>query len=149
MISSLVILVLSLILFAYWFRYSCLLILRTAPAKDYAGQVAEANQLNFREVQRQLQTEEAGRNLDDLYELLQRDYKFLSYLLSGASRFPFRSLDIEQKTLMVDYALVQVWYWIGRRFSLRQSCLALEEMSSILNHFAQTVGERVELLSRS
>ncbi|MBX5495981.1 MAG: hypothetical protein IRZ15_11670 [Bryobacteraceae bacterium] len=136
-------------MFAYWFRYSCLLILRTAPAKDYAGQVAEANQLNFREVQRQLQTEEAGRRLDDLYELLQRDYKFLSYLLSGPSRFPFRSLDIEQKTLAVDYALVQVWYWIGRRFSLRQSRLALEEMSSILNHFAQTVGERVELLSRS
>ena len=149
MISSLVILVLSLILFAYWFRYSCLLIHKTAPAKDYAGQVAEANQLNFREVQRQLQTEEAARHLDHLHELLQRDYKFLSYLLSGVSSLPFRSLNIEQKMLVVDYALVRVWYFIGRRFSLRQSRLALEEMSSILNHFAQTVGERVESLSRS
>lgn len=47
MIGSILVLTVSLILFLYWFRYTCLLILSAKPAKDYSGQVAQVNQLSF------------------------------------------------------------------------------------------------------
>ncbi len=38
-------------LFAYWFRYTCLLIVSAKTSRDYAAEVATANQLGFLEVQ--------------------------------------------------------------------------------------------------
>ncbi|HBY59993.1 MAG TPA: hypothetical protein DEH78_09235 [Solibacterales bacterium] len=135
MIVSILILLFSLILFAYWFRYTCLLILKAAPATDYAEPVAEANQLSFLTVQKKLVTGEAGE-LDGLHELLQRDYRFLSYLMRHAS--DFGGLDLEHMMLMADYKIMSGWYAVSR------SRQALEEMSSIVGHFAHAVGERAE-----
>jgi hypothetical protein len=54
MISSFLMLVVTLALFAVWFRYTCVLILKSKPAKDYSLEVASANELNFVRVQRSL-----------------------------------------------------------------------------------------------
>ena len=55
------ILVFSSILFVYWFRYTCLLILNTKTAQDFARQVAATNQLSFPDVQRHIDDGEGGR----------------------------------------------------------------------------------------
>ena len=44
----------SVLLLGYWFRYTCLLILSAKTTRDFAGEVAEANQLSFLEVQARL-----------------------------------------------------------------------------------------------
>ncbi|MGD0015304.1 MAG: hypothetical protein ABSD56_12925, partial [Bryobacteraceae bacterium] len=47
MVPELLIALLVLILTAYWFRYKCLVILRTTVVGDRARQVAVANHLSF------------------------------------------------------------------------------------------------------
>ena len=54
MAISIIIIVLSTALFVYWFRYTCVLILRTRDARDYAQHVAEVNHLTFLTAQQQL-----------------------------------------------------------------------------------------------
>ncbi len=54
LIVTLVITVSSVLLFGYWFRYTCLLILSAKTTRDYAADIAAANQLSFLQVQAQL-----------------------------------------------------------------------------------------------
>ncbi len=49
MIASLLIIVVSTVLLIYWFRYTCLLMLRTQTARDYASGLAAANRLMYPE----------------------------------------------------------------------------------------------------
>src|ERR1035438_8003276 len=81
----------SVALFGYWFRYTCLLILSTKTAQDYAAQVATANQLGFLEVRAQLQA--ASTNLDGLCASLDRDYSVLSGLLKHAGSLEQSALE--------------------------------------------------------
>ena len=54
MIASLLIIVVSTVLLIYWFRYTCLLILRTPTARDYASGLAAANRLMYPDVEGRL-----------------------------------------------------------------------------------------------
>ena len=51
LVTTVIITASSVLLFGYWFRYTCLLILSAKTTRDFAGQVAAANQLGFLEVQ--------------------------------------------------------------------------------------------------
>src|SRR5690242_21902222 len=75
----------SALLFVYWFRYTCLLILSAKTTRDYAGEVATANQLSFLEVQAELREGAASADLDRLHASLERDYAVVSYLLKHAA----------------------------------------------------------------
>ena len=83
LITTVIITASSVLLFGYWFRYTCLLILSAKTTRDFAGQVAAANQLGFLDVQSQLRT--ASANFDSLRETLDRDYAVLSSMLKQAS----------------------------------------------------------------
>ena len=63
-VTTVFITVSSVLLFGYWFRYTCLLILSAKTTRDFAGEVVMANQLGFLEVQAQLRT--SAGNLDTL-----------------------------------------------------------------------------------
>ena len=65
----------SIFLFGYWFRYTCFLILSAKTTRDYAAEVAMANQLGFLEVQSQLC--QNVPQLDRLRDSLDRDYSVL------------------------------------------------------------------------
>ena len=65
LVTTVIITVSSVLLFGYWFRYTCLLILSAKTTRDFAGQVAAANQLGFLEVQAQLRAK-LSDNLDSL-----------------------------------------------------------------------------------
>src|ERR1051325_2478931 len=83
LITTVIITASSVLLFAYWFRYTCLLILSAKTTRDFAGQVANANQLGFLEVQAQLR--ESAGNLDLLRDTLDRDYALLSRMLKQSA----------------------------------------------------------------
>jgi len=55
MLASVFIIVLSVFLFAYWFRYSCLLLLRNAAEPSEAAESGMSAKFGFREVQRDLE----------------------------------------------------------------------------------------------
>lgn len=136
----------SFLLFGYWFRYTCLLILSAKTTRDYAGEVATANRLGFLEVQSQLR-EGATVELDRLQAALDRDYALLTYLLKHASHGATSESPLEARMLKTNYRLMGAWYRLSRPFSLSASRRALEEMSLVVAHFANMMGERAAACS--
>ncbi len=141
LLATLVIIGSSMLLFGYWFRYTCLLILSARPTRDYAAQVAIANQLNILEVQSRLR-QTVPADLDRLRTLLDRDYAVIRYLLKHAAHPAHDNPLLETCMLAIDYRLMGAWYAVSRRVSTTIGCRALEEMSQVVAHFANTMGER-------
>jgi hypothetical protein len=140
-VATLILTFSSFLLLAYWFRYACLLILTAKTTYDYAGVVATANRLDFPKVQRKLRSQAV--DLDRLKDALDRDYEVLIYLLKNAANAPTGEAAIEKRMLEIYYRLLRVWYQATSRFSPPIACQALSEMSIVLAHFANAMGERV------
>src|SRR5271167_3555993 len=123
-IATIVIMAGSVLLFAYWFRYTCLLMLHARTARDYAREVATANQLSFANVQSQLCVDNA--DLNSLHDLLDRDYDVVTRLMNDAAN---GQAGIEEKMLAFNYRLASVRYRVAQRYSIQSARQALEEMS--------------------
>lgn len=132
----------SVVLFAYWFRYTCLLILSTRPARDFAKNVADANRLSFRDVQATLGGALKTADLDALQSRLDHDYALITCLLRHGAEFKVAGSAIEERMLMVHYSIMRRWYALARRLSVTRGRQAIEEMAQIVNHFAGLMGER-------
>ena len=126
----------SALLFGYWFRYTCLLILSARTTRDYAADFAQANQLSFLQVQAQLRDQ--GIQLDRLQSALDQDYATINNLIQSASG----EWGMEDRMLQLNYRLMGAWCSVSRRFSAEMGRQALNEMSTIIAHFANTMGER-------
>ncbi len=130
----------SVLLFGYWFRYTCLLILSAKTTRDYAGEVAAANHLSFMEVQAQLRN--GNVELDALERALDRDYVLLNQLRKLVAPGSPDESSVETRMLQMNYRLMRVWAGACRRFSPELSRRALIEMSNIVAYFANMMGER-------
>jgi Skp family chaperone for outer membrane proteins len=130
----------SLLLFGYWFRYTCLLILSAKTAFDYAGGMAASANLAFLGVQQELRNHEVV-NLDPLHAALERDYTTLTRMLKEATQNEEQS-SIEEQMLAAYYKLMDKWYRTSRSFSPQAARRALEEMSTVVGHFANILGEQ-------
>jgi hypothetical protein len=149
MFASLIIIGFSVLLFLYWFRYSCLLILSTRTTRDYTAEVADANQLELPRVQANLQSLVPAEGLDGLCDSLDRDYRLITSLLRHAADFQLGGVSIEERMLMIDFHVMKAIYAAACRlsqFSYAQK--ALEEMADIVSHFANTMGERSAVAAR-
>jgi hypothetical protein len=100
--------------------------------------VAEANQLSFLEVQARLRAETPA-NLDNLHAALDRDYARITELLKAGSG---QDLPLEDRMMQLNYRVTQVWYQATRRISSSAARSALDEMSMMVSHFANSMGER-------
>jgi hypothetical protein len=138
MLSISVIIFFSVVLFVYWFRYSCLLILQDRAAILNTNYASNAG-LNFPAVQQKLRgSDRSVAMLDQLHSELTKDYRILCFLLRCT---PDTSVDpIERRMLMLDYWIMQGWYNVSRRLAPPQARMALEEMSNIVSYFAHSVG---------
>jgi len=142
LITTVIIIASSVLLFGYWFRYTCLLILSAKTTRDFAGQVAAANQLGFLDVQTQLRA--ASVNLDSLRDTLDRDYAVLSSMLKQASGSSAEGSSIETSMLALNYRVMRTWSQAIGVFSPTAACKALEEMSMVIAHFANSMGQQAE-----
>src|ERR1700733_2774435 len=100
----------SLLLFCYWFRYMCRLILSAATSEDYATNFAQAHRLCFQEAQARLS--DAAIDFEGLKEMLDRDYAVLARLMIHADNAPG---GIERHMLAAHYRLASFWYGAGGR----------------------------------
>ena len=80
---------------------------------------------------------------------LDRDYRLLAYLLEHAATYNVNGRSVEERLLVVDYQLMKIWYRMTHSVSKPLARKALLEMASIVNHFANTMGERVAVASRA
>jgi hypothetical protein len=148
MIFNIGVVALSLLLLIYWFRYTCVLMLRTKPVRDYSKQVVAANQLNVFDVQSRLAAgapDGTVQHLDELEQMLDRDYRLLMYLMEHAANFKTAGYELEQTMLKLNYHIVKRCYAVTRRFSIAQGSRRLSEMAAIITHFANLMGERAAL----
>jgi hypothetical protein len=139
LIATVIITVSSIALFAYWFRYTCLLILSAKTARDYTSEVAASNQLAFPEVQAQLQVG-ATADLDRLRISLDRDYRIVRDLLKYMPKETEGQSSLETQMLAINYRLMSTWYQVTRHLSETAAAKALSEMSMVVAHFANTMG---------
>lgn len=139
MTLSLFLIGISVALFGYWFRYSCMLILRTQTAEDFSADVSRANGLSFDRVKGQL---EAGNlNVAELYQSLERDYAIVNKLLDQISTNTDINL-LEIKLLRANYRFNQLWFRFSHNLGLRSTFSALEEMADTVGHFANACGQQ-------
>lgn len=128
----------SMILFGYWFRYTCLLILSAKTTRDYAGEVAVANHMSFLEVQAALRAS-GPVELDKLHASLDRDYALVTNLIQNAGGDEFQ---VEDRMLKMNYSFARVMYRTAGKLSPDVARHALDEMSTVISHFANAMGER-------
>lgn len=133
MIASVLIITFSLVLFVYWFRYSCLLLLRRTADQP----VAEADRFHYATVQQGLK---AGLELDPLHQALDRDYRVLTYLLEHAAGLELEQL--EYRLLVLDYKFMQSWYRLTKSAAPQQARQALGEMANVLEVLVGRIGEQ-------
>lgn len=132
MLASVLIIAFSLVLFVYWFRYSCILLLRNR-AEQPAGAAVE--RFHYADVQQRLKT---ALELDPLHRSLERDYKILTYLLEHAAGLELEQL--EYRLLVLDYKLMQGWYRLTKAAAPGQARRALAEMADVLGVLGGRIG---------
>ena len=129
----------SFVLFFYWFQYVCLLILSARTSRDYSREIAAANQLGFPDVQVKLRS--AGADLDTLHRRLEKDYAIVTDLLRRTPGFVADDRR-ELAMLKIHYQTMSAWFYLTRRSLQHASSQALEEMTLVIIHLANTIGER-------
>ena len=81
----------------------------------------------------------ASANLAPLHHALDRDFAIVMRLLSQT---PSSSQSgMESWMLQMNYRLMGAWARISFRFSPAAACRALDEMSQVVAHFANAMGE--------
>lgn len=136
---SLIIIAASLGLFAYWFRYSCLLILSAQTTQDYTGVVAKASGLSVLDLQQELESG-APIDLDRLQKALQKDYDRVRRLLHRASNLDEQLSPPERFLLSINYRLMSLYAQFTARRNPALARQALLEQCAILSHFANAAG---------
>jgi hypothetical protein len=126
----------SVLLFAYWFRYTCLLILSAKTARDYAADLVQATGLRVLEVQSRLRADQTI-DLAELHAALERDYSFIQSLSHGTGE----QSTLENRMLRIHYSISHASYSISRYVSATAARSALQEMSTVVMHFANVAGE--------
>ncbi|PWU07797.1 MAG: hypothetical protein C5B51_09060 [Terriglobia bacterium] len=137
MFASILITGVSLVLLVYWFRYSCLLLLRT---KTEQSLTVPGSHFSFLDMRRRLHTE---ANVEPLLRSLERDYQVLTYLLRHSRSFGSQSL--EDRLLILDYKCMQLWYRVTRTVAPQQARRAASEMAGVLACLAHKMGAQTRL----
>jgi hypothetical protein len=137
MFASVLIIVLCSVLLAFWFRVSCVLLLRNYAEQSSGMQISIPANFNCARVQASL---EGAGQLAPLHQLLNRDYQVLSYLVRHASAVKLESF--EEKLLVWDYKTMQFWYRLTKTAAPEQARHALSEMASVLTILSSRIGQR-------
>jgi hypothetical protein len=136
MITGVFIIAISAILFIYWLRYSCVMLLGSARERAELSTVAD-ERFSVSSVWERLKTE---GDLGSLERALERDYNVVTYLIEHAADLELAS--IENKLLVLDYKLMRLWSRLTRTVAPEQSRKALSEMASVLSVLVSQVGEQ-------
>jgi hypothetical protein len=155
MVTSVFIIAISVVLFVYWLRYSCLMLLRSAQERAALPTVAD-RRFNVSSVRERLTTKghsgaeqgadmgaNPGSELGQLERALERDYHVVTYLIEHAADLELAS--VENKLLVLDYKLMRLWSHLTRTVAPQQSRRALSEMAAVLNVLVGQMGEQSHL----
>lgn len=130
----------SLALLVYWFRYTSLLILSTKTSYNYSFEIALTHELDFPQIRAGVLSATQDR-FGVLASGLEHDYRLISAMLRNVQPQDNGEL-LEDVILRIDFAGLKLAYWVTQRLSEDKTRMILAEMSEIVTHFANAVGER-------
>lgn len=136
MIAGIFIIAISVVLFGYWLRYSCVLLLRNAEERAALSPELD-DRFNIAAVIERLKTEP---ELGSLERELDRDYHVVTYLVTHAADLELES--IENRLLIANYRLMRIWSRLTRTVAPAQSRRALGEMASVLSVLVRQMAEQ-------
>ena len=139
MVTSVFIIAISVVLLAYWLRYTCVILLRGAQERSITLTVAD-ERFSASSVLERLRTE---TDMAPLERALDRDYRVVTYIIEHATDLELAS--IENKLLVFDYRLMRLWSRLTRTMAPQQSRRALSEMASVLSVLVRQMGESSHL----
>ena len=143
MVTSVVIIILSLAMFVYWFRYSCVLILQSSWSEELAQVVAVQNGLYFGSVEESLARADTAQSMDRVRDLLDRDLERVLGLLSNCPGVQETGQSLECRMLMLDYRLMKAWFAVTRSTAGPKAQAALREMALVVGYLAGECGDHL------
>jgi uncharacterized membrane protein YbhN (UPF0104 family) len=149
LIWSALVILFSAALFVYWFRYSCILILRTRTSSEYGSALAGRSDLTFEDIQKELESSRSSEQIELLRAALDRDYAIVAALLANTPGISEHFSALEHLMLRADYRVMQAWDTLSRSVIGQPSRGAVTEMSAIVAFFANVAGEAGVLSSEA
>jgi hypothetical protein len=140
MLASILIIAFSLILFVYWFRATCRLLLRNHAEQAILAPAIANEQFRFLQVQSMLKTE---RELGSLHSLLNQDFRVLNYVRQHAASL--ESGSFEDQLLILDYKLMQWYFRVMNVVLPSQARSALSEMATVVGVLAHRMSPQAEI----
>jgi len=141
MIVAALILILSMAMFFFYFQATCQRILRRQFDWDYFQSIAKANRLEFPSLRKSVEEFDAPVEYSRLRSMLQCDFLALTYLLKNVENVKRRYSNEER--LLILYFRCQFLSLAVRRFLKLSDNKAILKLTSVLQYFANVVGQRV------
>jgi len=141
MIVAMLILILSTALFFFYFQVTCQRILRRQFDREYFKSIANANRLEFPSLRKSLEEFGAPVDYSRLRMMLKCDFLALTYLLKNAANVNQRYSYDER--LLILYFRWQFLSLAFRRLLKVGENKAILKLTSVLQYFANVVGQRV------
>ena len=141
MMFAALILIISTALFFFYFQVTCQRILRRQFDREYFQSIVNANRLEFPSLRKSL--EEFGTPIDypRLRMMLKCDFLALTYLLKNAANVSQRFS--KEERLLILYFRVLLVSLACRRLLRVGEKQAILKLTSVLQYFANVVGQRV------
>lgn len=140
MLTSIVIIIVSVALFLYWFRYSCLLILESRFEEDEAKPFASPEASVFALLEQRLAAASTPSELKHVRNTLDDDLRLIQRLTRDCQGDLAGFGSLESRLLLIDYRLMQFAFSFSQSFGLPKALSALREMSRIVGYLAAESG---------
>ena len=141
MILAALILILSTAMFFFYFQVTCQKVLRRQFDREYFQSIVNANRLEFPSLRKSLEEFGAPVDYPRLRMMLKCDYLALTYLLKNAA-------NVNQRYSNEERLLILYFRWQFLSLAVRRTLRVGEKkavlrMTSVLQYFANVVGQRV------
>ena len=141
MILATLILILSTATFFFYFQATCQKILRLQFDKEYFRSIVNANGLEFLGLRKSLEEFDAPVDYPRLRVMLKCDFLALTYLLKNAANVN-RDYSNQERLLILYFRWLFLSLAVRRLLKLGEK-KAILKLTSVLQYFANVVGQRV------
>jgi hypothetical protein len=141
MIMAAVVLIFSTALLGFYFQVTCQRILRRQFDREYFQSIVNANRLEFLSLRKSLEEFEVPIDYSRLRMMLKCDFLALTYLLKNAANVNQRYS--KEERFLILYFRWQLLSMAVRRFFRFGEKNAVLRLTSVLQYFANVIGERV------
>jgi hypothetical protein len=144
MILAIIIFILSVASLMFYLQATCQRILRREFDHEFFHSVVNANRLEFPFVRKALEEFDVPVDYERFRMQLKCDFLALTYLLKNAGNTK-RRFSKDERLLRMYFRVVFSVLWINHRIGLSERAAVLK-LTSILEYFANVLGERVDTI---